>query len=70
MDNPSKWEDYLNLVEFSYTNGHQASLGTSQFEAFYDRGYMTPFGWDNPMNMILLGLEMLMEMEQQIGIIR
>ena len=27
MDKPSKWEDYLHLVEFAYNNGQQASLG-------------------------------------------
>ena len=27
MDKPTKWEDYLHLVEFAYNNGHQASLG-------------------------------------------
>jgi hypothetical protein len=26
MDKPSKWEDYLHLVEFAYNNGYQASL--------------------------------------------
>ena len=29
MDKPSKWEDYLHLVEFAYNNSHQASLGMS-----------------------------------------
>jgi hypothetical protein len=24
MDKPSKWEDYLHLVELSYNNGYQA----------------------------------------------
>jgi hypothetical protein len=24
MDQPSKWEDYFHLVEFSYNNGYQA----------------------------------------------
>jgi hypothetical protein len=33
MDKPSKWEDYLHLVEFSYNNGCQASLNMSPFEA-------------------------------------
>ena len=23
IDEPSKWEDYLHLVEFAYNNGHQ-----------------------------------------------
>jgi transposase InsO family protein len=34
---PSKWEDYIHLVEFSYNNGYQASLKMSPFEALYDK---------------------------------
>ena len=37
MDTPSKWEDYLHLVEFSYNNRYQASLKMSLFEALYGR---------------------------------
>jgi hypothetical protein len=37
MDKPSKWEDYLHLVEFAYNNGYQASLKMSPFEALYGR---------------------------------
>jgi hypothetical protein len=37
MEKPSKWEDYLHLVEFSYNNGYQASLKMSPFEALYGR---------------------------------
>jgi hypothetical protein len=37
MDKPSKWEDYLHLVEFYYNNGYQASLKMSPFEALYGR---------------------------------
>jgi transposase InsO family protein len=35
MDKPSKWEDYLHLVEFSYNNGYQDSLKMIPFEALY-----------------------------------
>jgi hypothetical protein len=31
MDQPSKWEDYLHLVEFTYKNGYQTSLKMSPF---------------------------------------
>jgi len=31
MDKPSKWEDYLHLVEFAYNNGYQTSLKMSPF---------------------------------------
>ena len=33
MDKPTKREDYLHLVEFTYNNGQQASLGMSPYEA-------------------------------------
>lgn len=26
MDRPTKWEDYLQLVEFDYSNGYQTSF--------------------------------------------
>jgi len=32
MDKPTKWEDYLNLVEFSYHREHQSSSILSPFE--------------------------------------
>jgi hypothetical protein len=37
INKPSKWEDYLHLVEFAYNNGYQASLKMSPFEALYGR---------------------------------
>jgi hypothetical protein len=35
MEKPSKWEDYLYLVEFTYNNGCQASLKMTSFESLY-----------------------------------
>jgi hypothetical protein len=37
MDKPSKCEDYLNLVVFSYNNWYQDSLKMSPIEALYGR---------------------------------
>jgi hypothetical protein len=48
MDQPSKWEDYIHLVYFSYNNGYQASLKMSEFEEFCFRKCNTPISWDNP----------------------
>ena len=64
MDKPAKWEDYLHLVEFSYNNGQQASLGMNLYEALYGRRCRTP------VNMIVLGPELLKEMEQEVVKIR
>ena len=70
MDKPTKWEDYLHLVEFAYNNGQQASLGMSPYEALYGRRCRTPVNWDNLVNRIVLGLELLKEMEKEIAKIR
>ena len=66
MDKPTKWEDYLHLVEFAYNNGQQAFLGISPYEALYGRRFRTPVTWDNPVNRIVLGPELLKEMEQEV----
>jgi hypothetical protein len=55
MDKPSKWEDYLHLVEFAYNNGYQDSLKMSPFEALYGRKCNTPVSWDNPTDRVVLG---------------
>ena len=70
MDKPTKWEDYLHLVEFSYNNGQQASLGMSPYEALYGRRCRTPVTWDNPVNRVVIGPELLKEMDQEVVKIR
>jgi hypothetical protein len=42
MDKPSKWEDYLHLVGFSYSNGYQTSINMIPFKALYGRKCNTP----------------------------
>jgi hypothetical protein len=66
MDKPSKWEDYLHLVEFAYNNGYQESLKMSPFEALYGRKCNNPMSWDNPADRVVLGPEFLKEMEEQM----
>ena len=70
MEKPSKWEDYLHLVEFAYNNGQQASLGMSPFEALYGRRCRTPVSWDNIVNIIVLRQKMFKEMEKEVIKIR
>ena len=63
MDRQVKWEDYLYLVEFSYNNGYHSSLAMSPFEALYGRPCHTLSSWDCLEDQVLLGLEMLQDME-------
>jgi hypothetical protein len=66
MDKPSKWEDYLHLVEFSYKNGYQESLKMSPFDALYGRRCNTPVSWDNPTDRAVVGPDFLREMEEEM----
>jgi hypothetical protein len=66
MDKPSKWEDYLHLVEFAYNNGYQTSLKMSPFEELYGRKCNTPVIWDNLVDRAVVGLDLLREMEEQM----
>jgi hypothetical protein len=66
MDKPSRWEDYLHLVEFAYNNGYHASLKMSPFEALYGRKCNTPVRCDNPADRVVVGLDILKEMEDQM----
>ena len=37
MKRPTKWENYLHLVEFAYNNGYQALAKMSLFEILYGK---------------------------------
>ena len=62
-EQPSKWEDYLHLVEFAYKNQYQASSKFSPFEILYGRKCNTPISWNNLIDRLILGPELLKEME-------
>ena len=66
MDQPFKWEDYLHLVEFAYNNGYHSSLKMGPFKAMYERKCNTPISWDNPTDRVIVGPELLKDMEDQM----
>eukprot|EP00253_Pinus_taeda_P023671 PITA_23671 len=63
---PTKWEDYLHFVEFTYNNGYHTSLQMSPFEVLYKRKCHTPSRWGGPEDRLMLGPEMLKEMEEMV----
>ena len=62
-EQPSKWEEYLHLVEFAYNNHCQASSKFSPFEIMYGRKCNTPISTSNHVDRLILGPELLKEME-------
>ena len=65
-DYPKKWEYYLHLVEFAYSNHYQASTKLIPFEILYGRKCNTPITWINPVDRLMLGPELLKELELTI----
>lgn len=57
------------MVEFAYNNNYQESLRMSLFEALYGRICNTPISWSDPVNKVLIGLDMLVDMEQEMKVI-
>jgi hypothetical protein len=66
MDKPSKWDDYLHLVDFSYNNGYRAYIQMILFEELYRRRCNTTVSWDNPIDRTIVGTNLLREMEEKI----
>ena len=70
MDQQSRWEKYLPLVEFSYNNSYHSSIGMPPFEALYGRPCRTPLSWDRLEDRIIVGPDLIQEMEDQVKLIR
>ena len=66
MNNPTKWEYYLHLAQFVYNNRYRTSTKISPFEVLYGWKCRTPVTWDNLVDPIMLGPELLKELEQLV----
>ena len=70
MHHPKKCEQYLPLMGLSYNNGYQESINMSPFEALYGRSCNTPISWIYRVNSVLIGLDMLVDKEQKMQVIK
>eukprot|EP00253_Pinus_taeda_P006929 PITA_06929 len=70
MQQPTKWEDYLHLVEFAYNDNYHTSLQMSPFKVLYGRKCRTPSSWIGLEDRLMLGSEMLQEMEELVKKVR
>ena len=66
MNNPTKWEDYLHLTEFAYNNGYQDFAKMSPFKVLYGRKCRTLVTWDSLVDRLMLGPNLLMDLEQLV----
>ena len=66
MNNPMKWVDYLHLAYFAYNNGYQTSTNMSPFEVLYVWKCRTLVTWDSPVDRLMLGPNLLIDLEQLV----
>ena len=59
LDWSGNWDEYLPLVEFSYNNSWQASIGMAPFEALYGRKCRTPTCWNEVGEKLLEGPDLV-----------
>ena len=70
LDFGSSWADHLHLVEFTYNNSYQSTIGMTPFEALYGRPCSTLVYWWKAGEKLLLGPEMIKETTEKVDIIR
>ncbi|KAA0039646.1 DNA/RNA polymerases superfamily protein [Cucumis melo var. makuwa] len=46
LEFPGSWDSHLHLMEFSYNNSFQATIGMTPFEALYEKCCRSPVCWD------------------------
>ena len=65
MKKTTNWEDYLRLAYFSYKNGYHTSK-MSPSKVLYGRKCRTPVTWDSLVDRLMLGPELLKDLEQLV----
>ena len=64
------WDTHLSLMEFTYNNSYQSSIGMAPFEALYSRKCRTPVCWDEVGERRLIGPELVHISLDKIQIVR
>jgi len=64
------WEDLLPLVQFTYNNSHQTTIGMAPYEALYGRKCRTPICWEEVGERKLLGPEMVQLTTDKVMVIK
>ena len=70
MDQQEHWEEFLPLVEFAYNNSYQSTIKMAPFKFLYGRPCQTPLSWDWLEDSVLVGPEVIHEMEEKMQTIR
>ena len=70
IDLRGSWDDHLPLIEFSYKNSYNFSIGMAPFEALYGRRCRYLVGWFEVGESSILGPEIIHEALEKVRVIR
>ncbi|PON47833.1 hypothetical protein PanWU01x14_241430, partial [Parasponia andersonii] len=66
LDFGGNWNDHLPLVEYSYNNRYQTSVGVASYEVLYRRSCKSLLYWTDPEEHVTLGPELIKETTKKI----
>lgn len=64
LDFDDSWEEYLHLVEFSYNDSYEASIGVALSEELFGRPSRSPSSWLVCCKPMLVGLDMVWQFQK------
>ena len=66
LDFLGSWDEYISLMEFSYNNSYQSSIGMAPYEALYGRKCRTPICWTELNEHKVIGPNLVKETEEKV----
>ena len=70
MEFTRSWDRYIPLIEFSYNNSYQSSIGMAPYEALYGRRCRTSMCWTELNEYKVIGLNIVKDTEAKVQVIR
>ena len=70
MEFSGSWDKYIPLMEFSYNNTFQSSIGMASYEALYGQKCRTPVYWTELNEHKVIGPDILKDTEEKMQVIR
>ncbi|XP_073289893.1 uncharacterized protein [Primulina huaijiensis] len=70
IDFQGSWEPKLPLVEFTYNNSYQASIGMAPYETLYGRKCRSPVYWDEVEERVKIGPDIVSQTAELMAKIR
>ena len=70
MEFSGSWDRYIPLMECTYNNSFQSTIGMAPYEALYGRKCKTPVCWTELNEHKLIGPDLVKDTEEKVQVIR